>query len=37
MFQQVNISVELGFLGEMLELLNENTVHLLIANEEPTS
>lgn len=37
MYQQVNVLVKLGYLGEVLELLNENTVHFLIAAEEPTS
>lgn len=33
-YQQVNILVELGFLDEMLDVLNTNIFHLLIATEE---
>lgn len=34
MYQQANVLVKLGYLGKVLKLLNENTVHFLIAAED---
>lgn len=34
MYQQANVLAKLGYLGKVLKLLNENTVHFLIAAED---
>lgn len=35
MYQQVNVLVKLGYLSEVLELLNENTVHFSLLLKNP--